>query len=270
MAEGFPKRPTNAETSVPPKGIGLCAFGATKILTPWDNPAWTFWTMNDFYWSIPQEIQRDVTFSALFELHPASHYNDSAGYIHSHEQMLADLSAKGLRVWLAYPNEKIPQGHLYPLDEVVKRFGRKYFCSSVAYMIPMAIMCIEDYPQQFLPRIGLWGCDMQLTSDWAKERACVEYWLGRAEERGIEIVAPDESPILKSLYLYGYEQGKIDAAHKLIEGRQAELAHMLMKAEDQARKGHDAAQELRGMMQEDGWALQMFTDEKPNSKTFGS
>src|ERR1700687_541663 len=114
MAKGFPRKPTNAEAAVPPKAIGICAFGATKILTPWDDPAWTFWTMNDFYWSIPQEIQRDVVFSAIFEMHPASHYTQTPGYIHSHEQMLADLSAKGLRVWLGVENPQIPPGHSSP------------------------------------------------------------------------------------------------------------------------------------------------------------
>ena len=147
--------------------------------------------MNDFYYTIPATLglvgEKSPTWSAVFEMHPASHYNSSVVYLKTHETMLAELSEKGLHVYLAFANPKIPKGRLYPYERVVEYFGREYFRSTLAFMIPMAIMQIESDDNKrdkvFAPRIGLWGCDMDLNSEYERERPCVEYWVARARTR---------------------------------------------------------------------------------------
>jgi hypothetical protein len=263
------KQQTNAEAAVGPKGIAIIGFGPTKADAPWDDPAWTRWTMNDLYWQLPLVLKREVKLSTIFEMHPRSHYTSHKDYIATHEQSLASMTEQGLNVILAFANEHIPKARLYPLDEMVKRFGRRYFCSSVAFMVVFAISCIEDDPVQFAPRLGMFGCDMGLTSDWAKERACVEYWLRAAEERGIELVVPSGSPLLKSSYLYGYETAKLDANQQAIDGRKQELQAMLEAVEAEGRERANKAAEIRGMLSEQGWAEVTFTDKKPNSVAWG-
>lgn len=236
----------NAPARPEPRGIAIVAYGATKILAPWDDPSWTMWSMNDAYAHFAKRL------SALFEMHPISHYTDHAQYVDDHESRMADLAHR-IRVYLAFPNPKIPDAILYPLEEVVP-YGRDYFQSTLPYMIGEAIRRIVESQKAkdgvFLPKIGLWGCDMQLTSEYAKERACTEYWLGRAEGYGIEVTVPDDSPILKAGYRYGYETAEIDARRRIFDARDRDLRTMLADAERQAALANEQVQNLRGMRDE--------------------
>ena len=47
---------------------------------------------------------------------------------------------------------------------------------------------------------------MAMETEYATQRPSCEYLLGMAEGRGIEIVIPDSSEILKSSFLYGVEE----------------------------------------------------------------
>ena len=242
-------------------GIGIVAGGETKSLVDWDSPDWVYWSMNDFYFHFAKKL------AALFEMHPPSHYNDPKQYTPGHE---AWMGTARIPVYLAFPNPKIPNGIPYPLDGVVTQFGRRYFRSTVSYMIPMAIRTIlRDKAEGgglYAPRIGLWGCDMQLTSDYAKERACVEYWLGRAEQMGIEVVIPDESPLLKSDYLYGYETEKMVAHSRVIRARVRELEEQLTVALHTDRQANARVSELQGMLREAAFYNQHLTDSAPSGE----
>lgn len=89
---------------------------------------------------------------------------------------------------------------IYPLDEMCHHFGTKYFSNSISYMIALAIY--EGYE-----KIHLWGIDHMEREEYGTARAGVEYWLGRAEQAGIEVGIAESSALLKthSGKLYGYE-----------------------------------------------------------------
>jgi len=99
---------------------------------------------------------------------------------------------------------EIPASVAYPLDSVVARFGR-YFASTPAYMMALGIL-------QAFERIELYGVDM---GSWRKrlanpdrhgyQRANMEYLIGFARGRGIDVWVPDESALLKRERLYGFE-----------------------------------------------------------------
>lgn len=247
----------NAPPKPGPRGIAIVAYGATKVIAPWENSAeWMIWSLNDAYAHFATRL------SALFEMHPPSHYNDHAQYVPDHEKRMSELTCD---VWLAFPNPKIPNGKLYPLKEIVK-YGRDYFCSTLPYMIGMAIAQIKTYPDAFLPKLGVWGCDMQLTSEYAKERACTEWWLARAEGYGIEVVVPDDSPLLKSGYRYGYETTTIDARTRIMDARDRDLRTMLASAERQAALATEQVANIRGMRDELAYLRVNLTTEVPTGR----
>lgn len=246
-----------------PRGIGIVAFGATKALVNWDASDWMYWSMNDSYHFFARKLW------ALFEMHPRSHYTDPKHYIPDHEARMAMM---GRGVWLAIPNPNIPNAQIYPLDEVVRAFGRKYFTSTLTFMIPLAVLKIEESLARgdgiFLPKIGLWGCDMALSSEYARERACTEYWLGKAEERGIEIVIPEESPLLKANYVYGYDTDLIASRRRVIEARRLELSEQLAAARQNDRVANDRVSGLEGMLSEVSFFEAHMTDEPPTGEAF--
>ena len=87
---------------------------------------------------------------------------------------------------------------VYPIDEVIRKFGRAYFANTVCYMIAYAMY-------MGIKKMNLYGIDHLTWQSYIVERCGVEYWLGRAEQSGIEIDIAEGSALLKTLdgKLYG-------------------------------------------------------------------
>jgi hypothetical protein len=88
----------------------------------------------------------------------------------------------------------------YPLEEVIKEFGADYFGSGIDYIIALAIY-------EGATDIHLYGICMLTNSEYSHQKASVEFWLGYAMGRGINVeVHGDKSTVLKTKngLLYGY------------------------------------------------------------------
>jgi hypothetical protein len=100
----------------------------------------------------------------------------------------------------------------YPLEYVLKKVGvRPYFTNSVPYMLAFAIA-------EGFKRIAIYGCDYTYGSGDSrteKGRACLEYWCGVAEAKGIQVYVPPSSSLLEgggsSLYGYWAEDVSVDS-----------------------------------------------------------
>jgi len=80
----------------------------------------------------------------------------------------------------------------YPLDEIIKTFNTRYFTNTISYMIAyIAYLRI--------PNCSLYGIDVSFGAPYAQENRGVEYWIGRAEERGTVFDIPDASHIKRTV-----------------------------------------------------------------------
>lgn len=93
----------------------------------------------------------------------------------------------------------------FPLEDVVNECPNGYFNSTAAYAVAYAIWLGVE-------KISLFGCDFTYPDahDAEKGRACVEFWLGIASQRGIKIVVPKTTSLLDALHsqaerFYGYD-----------------------------------------------------------------
>jgi hypothetical protein len=93
-----------------------------------------------------------------------------------------------------------PSVQAFPIDALIAIFGRDYFTSGVAYAIAFALA------QADVAEIGLFGIDLVHDTEYEQQRPCAEYWLGRADERGVRITTHERSALLKQRYRYGYVQ----------------------------------------------------------------
>ncbi len=101
----------------------------------------------------------------------------------------------------------------FPLEDVLNEVKYDYFNSTAAYAVAYAIFL-------GVKKISCFGMDYTYPNahDAEKGRACVEFWLGMAAERGIKIVIPQKSSLMDAIYtqqerFYGYDTMKIDAFH---------------------------------------------------------
>lgn len=81
----------------------------------------------------------------------------------------------------------------YPLAKVAAKLNLKslYFTNSVPYMVALAIA-------EGATKIGIFGCDYTYADNRTeKGRACLEWWCGFAEAKGVEIYVPPTTSLLE-------------------------------------------------------------------------
>jgi hypothetical protein len=105
------------------------------------------------------------------------------------------------------PWDKVPMAVRYPIERVLQEF-RAYFTNHPAYMIALAL-------QEGVETIGVFGCQYAADTEHSTQRGSLEYWLGRAEQAGVDVILPvkQNSVLAFPSKLYGYESH--DAKGKL-------------------------------------------------------
>jgi hypothetical protein len=121
---------------------------------------------------------------------------------------LKNIASLDCPVYMQQHWDIIPKSIPYPLEEITKSFGR-YFTNSVSYMIALAI-------KQGYKEIGCWGVDMATASEYGPQRPSCEFFLGIAAGLGIKITIPDQADLLKTRFLYGFEEREQVAWEKKI------------------------------------------------------
>ena len=132
------------------------------------------WTLNYAGWVFKSDL--------CFNMHD---FDDQ-----SHEGIFENyLNYPELRVMSIRSYDRFPNVWEYPMQEVVEDelANGLYFTNSTAYAIAFALACRVKH-------LEIFGCDFDYnpqiidTGDrFEKGRACLEYWLGVAQARGMEI-----------------------------------------------------------------------------------
>lgn len=110
-----------------------------------------------------------------------------------------------VEIVLIKPNDDIPgKKSLYPFKEIMDSYGNqksvRYFTSSGPYMIALAIH--EGYE-----RIEVYGFEMSSATEYAYQKPCMEFWLGVALGKGLDIYVPPGCSLLgETTTLYGYDK----------------------------------------------------------------
>lgn len=168
--------------------VCLIGLGQTAWTSEWRREGWDWWGLA----LDPHAPEFDL----CFELHDFD------------ELEASDIGAQRLReidtpIYLQKAHPDVPNSMTYPLEDVA-RIGRDYFGSTIAYMLGKAIL-------EQRPKIALFGFDMWKKDGYSHQRPNVEYWLGVAEAKGIEIELPEKSALLK-LWTLGEDEWEAEIA----------------------------------------------------------
>lgn len=92
----------------------------------------------------------------------------------------------------------------FPIEDIVKEFGSKYFTSTPCYMLAHAIY--EGYEHIILHRLHC----IPYSVEYFNQKACLDFWCGVAIGRKIKISTSNDSFIARShpweSNLYGYQR----------------------------------------------------------------
>jgi hypothetical protein len=187
----------------PARKIAILGFGRTVKDCPWQDPSWELIGMNGFWRAAKPDFGIDVPedrYALWFDMHSLEYtraYGIKAGFGDAQERWLE--KEHPFPVFMLEANPAFPSVLAFPIEELVDKLGRDYFTSSVSYEIAYAL-CLPD-----IAEIGLWGIDLTHDTEYADQRPCAEYWIGRAEAMGIKVTVHEQSAMLKQRYRYGYE-----------------------------------------------------------------
>ena len=186
--------------------IAIVGYATTsRDDAPFDNPEWDIAGLNQIYRFLPRE-----------DIHMDIHVNWDEHNVEGtdHRGWLRDC---GIPVLMTRVHQDLPTSVAFPLQAVIG-IGCDYLTSSVAFYVAWAI-------HQGYRTIGLYGIDLVVGTEYEFQKACAEFWLGVAHGKGIDLVIPQTSALLKHTHRYGYEVEPDTGLVKLseIQGRIAKL-----------------------------------------------
>ena len=208
-------------------GLKIALLGSAPTsagLAPFREAEWELWACS------PQNYQAPRV-DAWFELH-----NLERKWVPGNEAYI-NVITKHPRVYVSLPDARLPNGIVYPKDEVYAFYGTEngplpffdtWMQSSVSFMLALAIMQKPD-------TIGCWGIDMAASDEYGQQRPGCHYFFDEAAKRGIEIIAPPQSDILEPLPLYAYKEhlpkywrtkARIMEIKQAIGDKQAQIHHL--------------------------------------------
>jgi hypothetical protein len=160
------------------------------------------WTMNNCYRNKREKYNR------IFELHHIKNVNgkwyrrDSSVFGGQPvSDYIEELKNLDVPIYMHQKIKEIPRSIQFPIVQVIDRFPRGYFGNSFAWMIALAI--IQGFNEIHIYNV----CKtLEDISEYFVHRLSTEYILGVAEGLGIKVFVAEDSELLKSKYLYGYQE----------------------------------------------------------------
>lgn len=211
--------------------VAICGTAPSSYPhAPWDDESWEVWGTSRLYDAVPR-------WDRWYEIHHLDIIGK--GWDCTEEERQAQRN-KHLE-WLATDHDgrpvyvqeeyvdRVANGRPYPLEKVKRMLHETYgdpevyLTNSISYMLAHALLERPD-------RIGVWGVDLALSSEYYSQRPSVEYLLGLARGSGIEVTIPAEADLLKTARLYGYDDD-LEMVKKF-KAREEELQQRLEGAQN--------------------------------------
>lgn len=221
-AEVYIENRHTADVGVTPKRskLALCGFATnTLAAVPWDDPAFEVWGMNQGYVHMQRRADR------WFEMHLPEATPDIRD-----PHYMTFLREMAIPIYMIQCYDYAPSSVRYPIEEAIRICGRDYFTSTVAFMLALAEL--EGHYEE----VHLYGINLAIGDEYFYEKPCAEYWIGRLEAKGVKIVIPAASSMMKQYRRYGYA---VDARPNqnlklLLTGKKNEATHLLNQHTAQA------------------------------------
>jgi hypothetical protein len=206
----------------------------------WDDPDCEIWGVNQLYRFIPKADR-------WFQIH--KDWDDETKWAPGANQRQFMQEAP-IPIYMIDHLDEIPTSVRYPIERVMAECKiHDYFTSTIAFMVALAIA--EGFQE-----IGIYGIDLIIGREYFFEKACVEYLLGIANERGIHVHKPEGCALLWQSHRYGYQQEPDYGFYSLakLKKRSAQLSEQVTLMRDEVKV-------WQGRIEETEWVIKRLNDE---------
>lgn len=211
-----------------PSSYRLAPYAQNTIEHP---DGFELWGLNELY-KIPG-IPNDK-FAAWFDLHDRRDGDISQRDPENITWMRAQKFPLGLYMQDHY--EDIPNSKRYPLEQAIRFYRTTYFTNSISYELALIGMAGRDengvvtdeaaaYGEVHVYGVDMAQADQTPGSDggeYSAQRPSCEYFIAYLRGMGIKVHVPDQSDLLFTPFLYGY-QGDGQRFRKKLTQRHADL-----------------------------------------------
>lgn len=162
----------------------VCGSPSSEMDAPWDDEVWV----------LGNRCQRYPRYDRIFEIHDNLDQHDE-----KYAQWLVDKNIP----MVVGENFPIKADHVevFPYMDAEELVGSTYLTSSSACMLAYALLKGHEC-------VGLYGVDMAVDDhEYFWQRPCMEFWVGFAKGRGVDLYIPEQSPLAKSDYVEGRDYG---------------------------------------------------------------
>lgn len=213
------------------KKVALVGYAeTTRHLAPFFDEEWEVWGLNQLNRWIPRADR-------WFEMH--SEWNAGVVEGTDYPTFLKNLP---IPVYMSKLVPGIPNCVRYPKERILENLCVKYFTSTIAEMLGLAIM-------EGFETIGLFGIDLAVDEEWSYQKPCAEFWLGVAHGRNIQLILPEQTALLKSRGMYGYNENiDIPIPTKLLKDELTKYKERIEILKGQLHSVQGAAQMLETLI----------------------
>ena len=231
-----------------PKGykkVAIVGCADSRDQAPYDDPSFEIWGVNNLF------LQLDVTpfanrmrwfephtftFDGLFFRRRGKKDFRGTPVV----QYMTGLAQLGCPVYMQRPWPQIPNAVEFPIEKAIKQFGR-YFTNTISYELALAIMLGFE-------EIHIYGVDMAVAEEFMNQRPSVEFFVGIAVGMGKKVYIPPEADLLKTRFLYGYEEPHTDQFNAKINKTHGQMGVRYNKAMQEMEVQKLKAAEYKGAM----------------------
>ena len=212
-----------------PSSYRLAPFAQAIIDDP--EHGYELWGINELY-KLP-EVDPEK-FSGWSDIHDRRDGDISARDVQNIEWMKRAKFPHGLIMQAHY--DDIPNSRAFPLQEAIRFYRTTYFTNSISYLLAFLGMAGRDENGKVIDEseaygeIHVYGVDMAQADrtpgadggEYSHQRPSCEYFLGFLRGLGIKVHLPDQTDLLFTSYLYGF-QGDGQRFRKKLMQRHADL-----------------------------------------------
>lgn len=226
------------------KKVAILGFVDHYKLAPFNDPTFEIWGLNELY---AQGVPR---WDRWFEIHDRAIFeNVQADGRNVEAQHIPKLRAMTCPIYMSRHWDDIPNSVPYPVEEIAQAFpnpcpdARPYLNNTITDMILLAT-------HEGFEEIGIYGVDMAHDTEYASQRPSCEWAVGIAQGRGIKVYIPHESDLLKTNFLYGFEQSASSAFDMKLAARRNDLNRKLAEFDNQIAQLSEIRAQYRGALQD--------------------
>lgn len=218
--------------------VAILGFTETWRLAPFQDPDFEIWGLNELYMFIPR-------WDRWFEIHDRAIYQNDRNRTHEHILRLQQMTCP---IYMQQHWDDIPASVPYPLQAMSQMFPNPcpealpYYNNSISYMLALAIA--EGFKE-----IHIYGVDMSHDTEYMNQRPSCEYFIGIAQGMGIKLYIPSEADLLKTPFLYGFQQQAASAFDRELTEKENDMQNKFNQATAQLQQMVEQRAAFMGALQ---------------------